>query len=358
MLVGAAAEEEGRLARRQVLAGKRRQLRARPKAPTRARGRPSIGPLRQSLRRARRGTVRRSVAAPIVCSMALRSASRQRQITHLVGLPHDEAKTDIVGTVGADALGDGLADLGALLFGNAGAVEPAAAEGRDPLRQCRSACGVGRSIRRASISVKPALLIDARRTPRPTDTSSKIRAAADSRGRPARRRASRAVELRLPSPPISPAKRPPGFSARKIALATRSLSSIQCSAAFEKAASNSRVERHVRRVHVMHVDADRLRRPRPAPANCRPRRRRRHARRSCGSAPHRRSQRRGSARPAWDRAGRAQPRRGRRRSGRPAHSPRRSSGWSRRRWSLRASSPSRDRRLRPSGLRSRTDCRA
>ena len=33
---------------------------------------------------------------------------------------------------GADAVGDGGADLGALLVGNAGAVEPAGAEGRDP----------------------------------------------------------------------------------------------------------------------------------------------------------------------------------------------------------------------------------
>ena len=76
------------------------------------------------------------------------------------------------------------------------------------------------------------------------------------------------------------------------------------------------------------------------------------------SASPRRSRRRGSARPAADRAGRAPPRRARRRTRRPGHSPRHPTCWSRRRLWLKASSPTRGRRLRPSARRARPDCRA
>src|SRR6185312_9003030 len=127
-------------------------------------GRPWIGPLS----RASSGTSRNSSStelAPITRSISLRSASergryltgipfasppRKRGSHFLSGhknkrdsrlrgndgkswLPHDETKPDVIGDIGAEAACDRGADLGAFLPRHAGAVEPAAAEGRLPL---------------------------------------------------------------------------------------------------------------------------------------------------------------------------------------------------------------------------------
>ncbi len=131
MPVGATAEEEGRVAGGEVLARQRGQL-----------------PLDRQFRRMVRETFDRAVEPCFLRNVAEKFVDRagtdrmqhlaavrfaQRQITHLVGLPHDEAKTDVVRNVGADAGRDGLADLGALVLGNTGAVEPATAESGHPL---------------------------------------------------------------------------------------------------------------------------------------------------------------------------------------------------------------------------------
>ena len=131
---------------------------------------------------------------------------------------------------------------------------------------------VGRSISRASISLKPARFIDRGEFLRRRRTSCSPRPAARSRGSTSSSSSASRSVARLPSPPISPAKRPPGLSERKIARAACSLSSTQCSVALEKAASNSAAELHVRRVHQHGVDALGPRAPRPSRANCRCRR--------------------------------------------------------------------------------------
>ena len=77
----------------------------------------------------------------------------------------------------------------------------------------------------------------------------------------ARSTARMAVEIAatFPCAPISPMKRPRGTSARPIPASARSGSRIQCSAAFENAASNS--ARNGRRVHIhdARVNASRTR---------------------------------------------------------------------------------------------------
>ena len=117
----------------------------------------------------------------------------------------------------------------------------------------------------------------------------------------------------LPWPPNSATKRPPGFSARWTPCRTASASWIQCSAAFENTASNSAsngraVASRMRGVETEGAggsDHRRLRHRCPPPS--------RRIRRSARSARRRRSQDRGSVRPAAERAARssAPPARGR-----------------------------------------------
>ena len=102
--------------------------------------------------------------------------------------------------------------------------------------------------------LEPGLLIDGDEFLRRRDTSWRHRSAARSRARPAHRRAPRAAGRGCPARPSRPAKRPPCFSANQIARAARSLSSTQCSVALEKAASNASPNFSCGRIHQPRVE--------------------------------------------------------------------------------------------------------
>jgi hypothetical protein len=131
-------------------------------------------------------------------------------------------------------------------------------------------------------------------------------------------------------------------------------SSIQCRAALEKPRRTRRSMSPARQAERLGVDEPVRRAPerRSSQANCRSRARSRRADDLLVSG-RRRSRRRGSARPAAGRAGRAPPRRARNERRRPTRSPRRPICWSRRRLTAQSVAPTRDRRLRPSGRRAR-----
>ena len=102
--------------------------------------------------------------------------------------------------------------------------------------------GVGRGKSVIDSTLEPCASQAARRSPRPSGSTTGRRGAVDPA--PVERRDERGADRarRSRAPPISPTKRPPGLSARQTPAITRSARRIQCSAALLKTASNSAVE--------------------------------------------------------------------------------------------------------------------
>ena len=357
--VGAAAEEERARRPRPCSCATARSCAARPPSREACIGRPSIGPVSRALLGHVDGTGRRSSRRR---SRAASRCGRHRSAAGnaSVGLPHDEAKADIIGDVRADAVGDGGADLGALVLGHVGAVEPAAAEGRDPLGDAM--LDRGRPLDQPGVDLaRSRRPRRRRRTPRATRTSCAASTggaiAADDQllverlaqrrrdcpRRPSRRRSGRRASARGRSPaPPAPSRAPSAASRWRKRRRTRSRSCM--SAASSSTASTPLRPR--RRDH--------------ARANCR-----------CRARVAPRStilfgQRPVAAADVEDMLARLRVEQverrlaqARRRSRRRAHNPRRPICWSRRVgvW-LKASSPTRDRQPRPSARRARPDRRA
>ena len=251
--IGAAAEEEGHVAGGDIAPRQRAEL---------ALDAELAGMIGQALDRrrraapprARRRTDRRSSRAPISARASrCRSASLGKwQITHVRFLQHptpasasrsaaahNRRRPAPVGLAQRrrDPRLDRGGDVVALPFGHHRHVHHAGAEGLDPVgdaarQRRRPRDQLGADVGEAGDAIEPGELLDAGIPGRV------LLRHRDSRARSARRAAPRRRVARLPSPPISPTKRPPAFSAAKMPVATASGSSIQCRAALEKTASN------------------------------------------------------------------------------------------------------------------------